>query len=439
MLTLNSAHRASIWGVVGTTGQAAGRWACLVVLAKLGSAEVVGIFALGQAIANPLTALARFAFRPIIATDINSEFRFSDYLIAQVLTAAIYLATLGVITWAAGLAPGVGWTIFLIGIAKLVDVFGDFFYGVLQKHDRMRQIGLSTLSKGIGAVFAVSLTYAATHSLALTAVAMGSWWLVVLATYDVPSVIRILQFESIKDGAQSGLLRHKLWRVFQRCFPVAASGTLKQVNQNLPRYLIQFFLGSAAMGHFAAIAAFANFGQVVFRGITQASSARLAEFQLHNRPRFFRLLFNLLGVAAALGLAAVGIVIVMGDSLLALLYRADYAVAAGVLTWMMIAATFALTALVLRTAMIAARCLTVQVPQLVLTTLLLLVACRLLIPPFGLYGAAWATIAACVFESLAAVAVLAFHFRDDLRTFNKSRRSTEPHPQPVLQEESTRT
>jgi O-antigen/teichoic acid export membrane protein len=276
----------------------------------------------------------------------------------------------------------------------------------------MREIGLSILAKGSGGIVAIGVIYAWTQSLQAAVVGMGISWLIVLLTYDKANVRKLLRIEPPSAMPRSWLDLRAVWRVVLRCFPVAFSGTLKQLNVSIPRYFVQVYFGRAEVGYLAAINAFANFAIVLFRGVSQAASARLSRFHLEDRKRFVRLILKLLAISLLLRLSAIVGSLILGDWLLAVVYRFDYSEYAGVLTWMMLATLFALSATVLRTSMIAARRLIIQIPQLLLTTLVLAGACVVLVPYAGLYGAAWALLIAYFFESVSAAAIVVIHLRE---------------------------
>ena len=68
------------WTFVGNVIYAACQWAMLVVLAKLGSPEIVGQFALGLAITAPVIMLTNLQLRAVQATDAKRAYSFGDYL-----------------------------------------------------------------------------------------------------------------------------------------------------------------------------------------------------------------------------------------------------------------------------------------------------------------------------------------------------------------------
>ena len=56
------------------------QWGILVVLTKVGSKELVGLFVLALALTAPVFVCASLKLREIQATDLTGQFRFGDYL-----------------------------------------------------------------------------------------------------------------------------------------------------------------------------------------------------------------------------------------------------------------------------------------------------------------------------------------------------------------------
>jgi O-antigen/teichoic acid export membrane protein len=67
------------WALAGNVVYAGCQWGMLMVLAKLGSTEMVGRFALGLAITAPVITFVKFDLRAIQATDIQGIYSFRDY------------------------------------------------------------------------------------------------------------------------------------------------------------------------------------------------------------------------------------------------------------------------------------------------------------------------------------------------------------------------
>jgi len=75
-----SLTRNFMWTFAGNAVYALCQWAAVVCLAKLGSAEMVGEFALALAIAFPITFIANLQLRVLFVTDHSTLYPFGQIL-----------------------------------------------------------------------------------------------------------------------------------------------------------------------------------------------------------------------------------------------------------------------------------------------------------------------------------------------------------------------
>src|SRR5437588_11269399 len=79
------------WTFVGNTIYSACQWGALVALAKLSSPVIVGQYALGVAIATPVTSLTGLQIRPVIASDVKQTYKFGEYVGLRLASTALPL------------------------------------------------------------------------------------------------------------------------------------------------------------------------------------------------------------------------------------------------------------------------------------------------------------------------------------------------------------
>jgi O-antigen/teichoic acid export membrane protein len=132
-------------------------------------------------------------------------------------------------------------------------------------------------------------------------------------------------------------------------------------------------------------------GGMVVNALGQAASPRLAQYYAEGNDRAFcGLLLRLIGVGAVLGGMGVLLALLCGRELLVLIYRPEYASHMDVVVWLMIAAAGGYIASFLGYGMTAARLFRAQPFLFATTSVVAATGCFLLIPGYGLTGAAWA-------------------------------------------------
>jgi O-antigen/teichoic acid export membrane protein len=176
---------------------------------------------------------------------------------------------------------------------------------------------------------------------------------------------------------------------------------------NIPRYFIAQYQGERELGIFSAVAYLMVIGSQLVQAMGQSAIPRLARlFAAGDRRGFSELLWKLTGIAVALGLAGVGVVVVAGSRMLTVLYSGEYAQARGEFLLLMIAAGGAYVSSVLGYGITATRKFGRFVLPYAGLALATLVASALLIPGGGLRGAAWATVISNAAGIVAALVVL---------------------------------
>ena len=391
-----------LWTFIGYAVYVGCQWGMLVVLAKLGNPEMVGRFALGLAITAPIVLFANLGLRPYQATDAKQRYAFGEYLALRLLTtAAAFLVVVGVV-----LATGYGWETALVvagvGLAKCFEAMSDIFYGLIQQRERMDRIAKSMIVKGLLSLAALATGVYLTGGLLWGVVGLVAAWALVLFAYDVRSGALMLGAAPRPRWAMERLKTLALTTL-----PLGLAVVITSLNANVPRYLVEGYLGTRELGIFAAMAYPAAAGATVVGALGQSASPRLAKHYAGGDLAAFRaLLVKLVGVGAALGVAGLLVAAVAGREILALFYTQEYAEHASVFVWLMGAAGISYVASFVSFGMIAARRLRAQVPLFVGVIGVTAVTGAVLVPAVGLVGAAIGTTIGVAFQLVGGLGVI---------------------------------
>jgi O-antigen/teichoic acid export membrane protein len=385
------------------------QWGMLVILAKRGSPEKVGILALALAISAPVFMLSNLQLRVIQATDITEEFSFADYMVLRLLSTLLSLAVIVAVSIFSHYSIETALVVSLIGLAKAFESVSDVIYGLVQRQERMDLISRSMILKGVASIAAFGGIFVLTGSLIGAAAGLACAWCVVLGTYDF-ALTRVFGWKTPKlESVRISPLRcfENLFRLLKISLPLGLTMMLISLNTNIPRYFIEHYSGTRALGFFAAIAYLMVAGNLVINALAQAALPRLAVYYCELRLRDFRsLLLRLTGLAWVVGAVGVLVAQLAGKQVLSIMYRADYAGYSGVFTCLMAAAGAAFLASIMGCGMTAARVFSPQLPLNVLVAGVCALASWFWIPAHGLQGAAWALLAAGGVQFLASLLVL---------------------------------
>ncbi|MBO51483.1 MAG: polysaccharide biosynthesis protein [Planctomycetaceae bacterium] len=370
------------------------QWGILVVLTKVGSKELVGLFVLALALTAPVFVCASLKLREIQATDLSGQFRFGDYLGLRLLSTVLALAVAFGVAWSVGHRQSVLVAVLLVAGAKGIESISDVVYGLLQQHERMDRVAHSRVAHGLATLTGVGVGALATGDVVGAAAGLLVARLLVLVACDVP-LARWIVGPGGTTRLRPFFTWHQLRRLLLLGLPLAGTTLLTSLEINIPHYFVATSLGVAELGVFGAVVTLITAGGIFTRAVNMVTSPRLAAlYQDRDFAGFRRLLFRILGGYLVLGVIGVAVVPFLGRWLLTFLYRAEYAEHTDLLLLVMCAAAVAYQAGALTTALIAIRVIHRQLPLRLTTATTSLVACVVLVPIFGMGGAALALVAA---------------------------------------------
>ncbi len=387
------------WTFAGNGVYAAGQWAILSLLAKLGSREMLGEYALAIAVTAPVAMLAHLNLRAVLATDMAEKHPFGDYLAVRLAASGLGLAAMAALAFAMGGSATTVMVILAAGVAQSAENVSDIYYGALQRRDRMDRIAVSMMARALVSAAALGVVLAVTRSIVPALIALAGARVAVLLLYDRPMGSAGERMVRSGRRAQAAIARAAL--------PLGLVLMLVSLNTNLPRYAIERRLGTPALGAFAAAASFMTAGNTIVNALGQAATPRLARyFAESSRAGFLRLARQLVALALALGAAGVAAAALVGAPLLGILYRAEYAQQARLLTEVMAAAIPAYAAGVLGYVVTSARAFDAQLPLFCAVAASCGASAWLLVPRFGLAGAPMALAAAACVQICGEAAIL---------------------------------
>jgi O-antigen/teichoic acid export membrane protein len=403
------------WMLVGNVIYAASQWGILVLLAKLGTPEMVGQFALGLAVTAPIIMFANLQLRAVQVTDARREYAFTDYFGLRLVTTSLAYVVIVVVTLLSGYEGITAAVILLIGLSKSFEAVSDIFFGLLQQYERMDRIGKSVMIEGPVTLLVMALLMFLTQNVVVAVAGLAIVWGLQLIFYDFYSGVLI--FRAIGGAVRRELTPHfnkeRLRKLIRSSLPLGFAALLISLNATVPRYFISTYLGNEQLGIFAASAYIMTAEMVLVNTLAQAAVPRLAEYFAAGNPKaFYRLLFRLLGFGAAVGGVGVIIAVVIGKEILTLLYQPQYATDSSVFVILMLATLVANIASFLNFGMVAVRAFDAQIPLFVVVALTSVGSSIYFIPAYGLKGAGFGLIATFLVQILGASVII-------VRAFNK--------------------
>ena len=378
------------WTFGGQLTYAAAQWGMVALLARLGTPGVVGVYALGLALTSPLFLMLGLQLRSVQATDARQSYPFGQYLSLRVGCMLAALVLTGVLTL---LYPQAGAALAWLGLAKALEGLSDVCYGLMQQRERLDVVARSTILRGVLGLGLLGTLFALTHSVGTAAAGVALGNLLVLALYDLPQTRRLTPLPRLSWTVPRALVALAL--------PLGVVVGLVSLISTIPRLVLEHSSGSSVVGIYSALVYVNVAGSVVVVAIGTALTARLSQLYAANqRAGFVRLTLQLTAAAAVVGLGLTLLALLAGRPLLGLLYGPAYAAQTPAFVWLMASGALAYLASCAGFAVTAARRFVQQLPLFAVVCGVTLLACWQLIPPYGLVGAALASLLAAFVQLL---------------------------------------
>lgn len=393
------------WLLSGNVIYSACQWCIVLFLAKLGTPEQVGRYALGMALCAPIILFANLQVRTLLASDVREEFRFGQYLAFRLVSMGLALAVIGTVAaWSATDWPRRS-VILLVGFAQVLEYVSDTYYGLMQKYDRMDRLSRSLMFKGPLALAALGATMYITRNVAWAVLSLALGRLFILLTWD--SRLAYTKKTPHQLGARMEWNHADMLRLLRTALPLGFISMLAALSTNIPRYFIEAHLGTSDLGIYSAIASLIAAGALVVSAFGQSIMVPAAKACSDgNRSAFRMIVLQVVALGAVLGTGAVLVAALFGRDLLALVLRREYAEHADVFVWLMLAGAVGFVASGLGYVMTAARFLNPQIPLLVVNCLTTVGTSAWFIPEHGLRGAAEALLAASLVQLAGSAVIL---------------------------------
>jgi O-antigen/teichoic acid export membrane protein len=389
------------WTFAGSLIAGGAQWAMLMVLTKVLEPAEVGHYLLGLAITAPVVILTMLNLRAVQATDAQNLNKFEDFLAVRLITNL--LAVLTVIVILLFLGSRYSFRVYLIILAialnKVIEATSDIAYGLMQKNERLDKMAQSLILRNVGALVLLAVVSLLTKNLLFGVVSMSIWWLVILLSFDKCNVEK---FEPFAPRFQP----KPMLSIIILGLPLGISAGIMSFNSNMNRYFVEAYLGSENLAYFGAMAYIVIGASQVTMSLGQAASPRLAKYYFFNRKAFIVLLGKMLAVVLTLAVAAVLFGVFFGKPFLSMVYEPKYAERQDVFVWLLISAGVTMLASMLGFGMTATRRFKSQIPVFLAVCIISILACWLLIPRYGMKGAAWSMLVASITQCVSSLIVI---------------------------------
>lgn len=401
------------WTLVGNLFHSFSQFMIIIMLTKYGDVKMVGQYILGLAITAPIFLFTNLQLRVLFITDVDNKYSFFSILKTRCLTVLIsFILVLFIINFG-NYDNNTSVIILLVTLLKIIESFSDIIYSIYQKNEQMKFISISKIIKGFISILTIWLSMYMYNNGILTLVLLLIFMIISLFSVDIylgKKYVTKAKEIDIKKLFRKFFPSNKGIKNFRTllvtAIPLGIIATLDSFNVNIPRYFIQYSLGEEELGYFGSISYIMLLGGIVVGALGQAAMPRLSSYYKKDTHNYNRLLNKLVFIGFILGFLGFLFSIFMGELFLTILYSKEYASYTSLLNVIMLCGILWYVASFIETGIYATREFNKQYVIHVITIITSIISCIILIPAYGLMGAAFSMLISMVVRMFVGLYIL---------------------------------
>jgi O-antigen/teichoic acid export membrane protein len=396
------------WTFAGNIANTLSQFGMLLALARLGSPEMTGQYGLALAITAPIFLFGGMSLRNVQVTDVHSDYSFVDYASIRALGMLVAVVATVVVSDVAAYPPTTTAVVVLIGISKAIEGMSDAIYGVFHKHEQMDIIAKSMMVRAFLSVVVFAAVLRFTGELVPSVLAMTIVWLIHLVVFDGFNLLqmkgRAVDLSQTWKGAVTTVRslpsrRLVLWSLLVLSLPVGLSSFLISLSASFPRFILENSAGASELGIYTVLAYPLAAGNIVISALSQSSLPRLARhYSNRDTNGFDELLLRLLLLASGSAILSLIMAAWFGDEIISSVFGEQYAGQERVFLILVLGMGIGFLNWFINSSLHAMRAFRELLLIQLLVVVLVIGASMIVIPVYGLEGAAWVTAASAAVQ-----------------------------------------
>ena len=381
------------WSVIGNLIYALSQWAVVTIIARVGSFQDVGSYALSLAVTAPIILFFNFQYNAILATDSKEEYTFSQYFGSRIINSSIALIIIILVSLLYKDNSEVMILIILMGFVKYFESLSDLCFGFFQKNNRIDLMGKSQFYRGILNVLIVGILFIITKSVIVSIVGLLLLMLFRLITYDLSNVKKYTTIAP--DFKFNWILLIKM------TYPLGFVSLINSLNTNIPRYFLEYFSDINEVGIYSALAYILTASNLMITPLSLLIAPHLAKaYELNNVIRVKKINILVSLITIVIFVLIFTLIVLFDKEILLLLYGEDYIYYSDMFVLINISIIFSALTTLFNLNIVAARVFRVQPILNFLVVVVSGIASLYFIPGMGVLGAIYVLLTSKIVQML---------------------------------------
>lgn len=379
------------------------QWIISVLLVRLGGFEDAGYFSLAMTVGNMFGLFGGYGLRSFQVSDINNRYSNSTYAVSRLFTVFASLVLCLAYSVISGYSFRIVFLIMLYMAFKASEAYSDVLTAIWQRNGNMRSVGMSLFFKGIVSLIVFFAVYSAFGSVLSATAAMAAAVILIMVLYD----FRVLRKYEVQRELFRSINKTEIVSLLKQGALTMLYVVSTSVFLAVPRQVIEQKLSAEMLGIFSSVSAPTVVISVFSVGVLLPLAPKLAQmYRQCDKKGLFSVIAISCGVCVFTGAAAAGLSVLVGKQVFSLLFGEEILSYYSLFYYLILSASLIAVLNCVATVYIAFRklksILALSTGACAAVTVLSLV----LIPRFGIYGAAYAMIIAQAAELAAQLIII---------------------------------
>jgi len=305
-----------VWNLVGTTLSAFASLFFMMIVTRVNGIDDAGIFSFAFSMASVFLVIGTYSGRTFQVTDKNKKTTDSDYFYLKFATCLAMLIVGLAFCLIRGYSGDKFLIIMFLVIYRALEAFSECTYAVIQKKDRLYQVGRSMFMKALFSLVGFFTIDCLTRNVALACTMIIFSHLLLIVFYDLPKLFKTqFHFESFRAT--------KVRYLFKIGFFTFGFSFLNLYIINAARYVLDSTASDSAQTIYGIIAMPATVLALVGQYLIQPFLTSFKKFFATNAREFQKLVLKLCLAIFGIGIVCILAAWLLGIPVLELLYAID--------------------------------------------------------------------------------------------------------------------
>lgn len=236
----------TLWYTMGTMCSSATSFLLMIYVTRILGVDEAGVFSISYSVGQLMLSIGWFGTRQFQVSDINEEFKFSDYLSLKLFMTIIMMV--GCLIYSVFLHFNTYKMLvtFLYCLFLICDVFADLFSARFQQVDKLFLSGMSYIIRILGYNLVILFSLLCFKNLIVAIVLAMIYSALELTFFDLQLIKRIRQIKI-------EFHMDKIIQLIKNCFPLFISSFLTTFIVNVPKNAIELNFDSSVQTYYNII------------------------------------------------------------------------------------------------------------------------------------------------------------------------------------------